>query len=74
MSRGDALVRPGQWRPTRTFDASLRTLAALGHDVGRKGAYQLYVGSGEHPVALRVLAGATASAPARRAWCASACR
>ncbi len=57
LARGDALVRPGQWRPTRTFDASLRTLAALGHDVGRKGAYQLYVGSGEHPVALRVLGG-----------------
>ncbi|MEA2901846.1 MAG: selenocysteine-specific elongation factor [Actinomycetota bacterium] len=57
VSRGDALVRPGQWRPTRAFDASLRTLAALGHDVGRKGAYQLYVGSGEHPVALRVLGG-----------------
>ena len=58
LSRGDALVRPGQWRPTRTFDASLHTLAALAHDVSRKGAYQLYLGSGEHPVALRVLAGA----------------
>jgi selenocysteine-specific elongation factor len=57
LARGDALVRPRQWRPTRTFDASLRTLAALGHDVGRRGAYQLYVGSGEHPVRLRVLAG-----------------
>ncbi len=57
LARGDALVRPGQWRPTRAFDASLHTLAALGHEVGRKGAYQLYVGSGEHPVTLRVLAG-----------------
>ncbi|MEA2715786.1 MAG: selenocysteine-specific elongation factor, partial [Actinomycetota bacterium] len=55
LARGDALVRPGQWRPTRAFDASLRTLAALGHDVGRRGAYQLYVGSGEHPARLRVL-------------------
>ncbi len=63
LSRGDALVRPGQWRPTRTFDASLHTLAPLGHDVGRKGAYQLYVGSGEHPVALRVLAGADGIGP-----------
>ncbi|MEA2684881.1 MAG: selenocysteine-specific elongation factor, partial [Actinomycetota bacterium] len=57
LARGDALVRPGQWRPTRTLDASLHTLASLGHDVGRKGAYQLYVGSGEHSVALRVLGG-----------------
>ncbi len=63
FSRGDALVRPGQWRPTRTFDASLHTLAALGHDVGRKGAYQLYVGSGEHPVALRVLGPAAGIGP-----------
>ncbi len=55
LARGDALVRPRQWRPTRLFDGSLRTLAALGHDVGRRGAYQLYVGSGEHPVQLRVL-------------------
>ncbi len=55
LARGDALVRPRQWRPTRTFDASLRILAALGHDVGRRGAYQLYVGSGEHPAQLRVL-------------------
>ncbi|HVF13744.1 MAG TPA: SelB C-terminal domain-containing protein, partial [Acidimicrobiales bacterium] len=55
LARGDALVRPRQWRPTRTLDASLRTLPTLGHDVGRRGAYQLYVGSGEHPVRLRVL-------------------
>ncbi len=27
----------------------------MSHDVGRKGAYALYLGSGEHPVALRVL-------------------
>ena len=57
LARGDALVRPGQWRPTRAFDASLRTLPALGHEVGRKGAYQPYVGSGEHPAQLRVLGG-----------------
>jgi selenocysteine-specific elongation factor len=55
LARGDALIRPRQWRPTRTLDASLRTLPALGHDVGRRGAYQLYLGSGEHPVRLRVL-------------------
>ncbi len=27
LARGGALVRPGQWRPTRTVDASLHTLA-----------------------------------------------
>jgi selenocysteine-specific elongation factor len=53
--RGHALVRPGQWAPTSTVDASLQVLASLDHDVSRRGAYQLYVGSGEHPVRLRVL-------------------
>ena len=60
--RGDALVRPGQWAPTRMLDASLEVLLSLDHDVSRRGAYQLYVGSGEHAVRLRVL-GAAAIAP-----------
>jgi selenocysteine-specific elongation factor len=55
LARGDALVRPDQWRPTRTFDASLRVLAGLEHPVGQRGAYQAYLGSGEYPVRLRVL-------------------
>ena len=62
VRRGDALVRPDQWHPTRTFDASLETLATLDHEVTRRGAYQLYVGSGEHPARLRVL-GASAIGP-----------
>jgi selenocysteine-specific elongation factor len=60
--RGHALVRPAQWAPTRTVDASLDVLASLDHDVSRRGAYQLYVGSGEHAVRLRVL-GAAAISP-----------
>jgi len=55
ISRGHALVRPGRWRPTRTFDASLRVLDGLDHPVSRRGAYQAYLGSGEHSVRLRVL-------------------
>jgi selenocysteine-specific elongation factor len=55
LSRGHALVRPGQWRPTRTFDASLQVLEGLDHAVSRRGAYQAYLGSGEHAVRLRVL-------------------
>ena len=53
--RGDVLVRVGQWAPTRVFDASLSVLAALDHEVSRRGAYVAYLGSGEHPVRLRVL-------------------
>ncbi len=60
--RGDALVRPRQWHLTRRLDASLAVLASLDHEVSRRGAYVAYLGSGEHPVRLRVL-GASALAP-----------
>ncbi len=55
VARGAALVRPGQWRPTAMFDASLRVLAAVGHDVSARGSYAAYIGSGEHRVKLRLL-------------------
>lgn len=57
LQRGDAVVRPGQWRPTMRFDASLTVLAGLGHQVSRRGAFLAYIGSGEFPVKLRVLGG-----------------
>jgi selenocysteine-specific elongation factor len=65
FDRGQALVRPGQWTRTRTVDASLHVLASLDHDVGRRGAYQAFVGSSQHAVALRIL-GSTALAPGER--------
>src|SRR5262249_12244375 len=55
--RGDAVVRPGRWRPPARLDASLGVLGAVDHDVSRRGAYTLHVGSGEVPVRLRVLGG-----------------
>ncbi len=55
VRRGDALVRPAQWHRTQMFDASLHVLASVDHDVSRRGAYVAYIGSGEHPVRLRVL-------------------
>jgi selenocysteine-specific elongation factor len=48
-------VAPFQWRLTDRFDASLHVLAALDHDVSRRGAFVAYIGSGEHAVRLRVL-------------------
>ncbi len=64
LARGHALVRPNQWRPTRTFDASLQVLEGLDHPVSRRGAFQAYLGSGEHAVRLRVL-GEEAIAPGK---------
>jgi len=55
VARGAALVRAGQWHRTNTFDASLSVLDALDHTVSRRGAYVAYIGSGEHPVRLRIL-------------------
>jgi len=55
LARGDALVAPGQWHLTDRFDASMHVLAALDHDLSRRGAFVAYIGSGEHAVRLRVL-------------------
>jgi selenocysteine-specific elongation factor len=53
--RGQVLVRPGQWHLTTAFDATLDVLAAVDHPVGRRGAYVVYIGSGEFPARLRLI-------------------
>ena len=53
--RGDAVMPPGRWHTTTAFDAELKVLAAVDHQVSRRGAYVAYVGSGEFPVRMRVL-------------------
>jgi selenocysteine-specific elongation factor len=55
IGRGDVLVRAGQWHHTRTVDAELQVLDTLDHDVSRRGAHLLYLGSAEIPCRLRVL-------------------
>ena len=55
LQRGDAVTVAAQWRPTVRFDATLSVLPSLTHVVSRRGAYFAYIGSGEHPVRLRVL-------------------
>ncbi len=55
LLRGDALVRGAQWHRTTRFDARLDVLASVDHDVSRRGAFALAVGSGEFPVKVRVL-------------------
>lgn len=56
VKRGDAVVLPQQWIPTRRADAVMNVLPqfeeVVPHDVTEKGAYLLYVGSAE--VATRV--------------------
>jgi selenocysteine-specific elongation factor len=60
--RGDAVVHPGRWQATQRLDASLTVLGSLDHDVSRRGAYALHLGSGELAAKLRVL-GTDAIAP-----------
>ena len=55
LRRGQALVRAGQFEPARTFDATLAVLGALGHDVGRRGAFQIHVGAAQYSVGVRLL-------------------
>jgi selenocysteine-specific elongation factor len=58
VRRGDVLVHRRQWEPTTTFDASLTVLPSVGHEVSRRGAFTVHLGSGEHPSGLRVLGSA----------------
>ena len=55
ITRGNVLVRTNQWHHTTMFDASLRVLDRLDHPVSRRGAHVVYLGSGEHPVRMRIL-------------------
>ena len=63
--RGDVVVSPGRWLPTRRFDATLEVLTPLDHDVSRRGAFLAYIGSREVPVKVRVI-GSDALAPGTR--------
>ena len=60
LSRGDVLVRKGEWHETSVFDGQLNVLASLDHDVSRRGAHLLYIGAGEHAVRIRILGEAIA--------------
>jgi selenocysteine-specific elongation factor len=55
VARGDVLVLPGQWAPTRTADCRLRCLAAAPAPLGRRGAYLVYAGTAESAARLQPL-------------------
>ncbi len=55
LSRGVALINDEKWHRTNRIDAELTVLKHLGHDISRRGAYAIYIGSGEWAVKLRVL-------------------
>jgi selenocysteine-specific elongation factor len=55
LQRGDVLIKAGQWHLSSRVDASVSVLASLDHALTRRGAHVAYIGSGEHPVRVRVL-------------------
>lgn len=59
LGRGDVLVRPGQWRPTTTFEAAVRPIRGLDRDLSSRGAFKLYAGSAERDARVRLYPGRT---------------
>jgi len=55
VARGDVLVLPGQWAPTRVADCRLRCLATAPAPLRARGAYLLYAGAAETAVRLQPL-------------------
>ncbi|HEX2032359.1 MAG TPA: selenocysteine-specific translation elongation factor [Actinomycetota bacterium] len=54
IERGDVLARPGQWRPTNLIEGRIHAVRGLGHPLGGRGAYKLYVGSSERDARVRL--------------------
>ncbi len=55
VGRGDALVRPGQWREVVRFDAAVRALDGL--PIDRTGAWRVHAGSGERSAQVHPISG-----------------
>lgn len=57
VGRGDVLVHPDRWHSTAIIDAEVKVLPRVGHPLTRRGAFLAYIGSGEFPTRIRLLAG-----------------
>ena len=55
LERGDALVLPGQWKPSSVIDAAVEPVRGLDHPLTSRGAYKFYAGSAERDVRIRFL-------------------
>jgi selenocysteine-specific elongation factor len=64
-ARGDPVVLPHRWHLTGRFDATLTVLDSVDHPVSRRGAFTVYIGSGEHPARLNIIGGNTIDPGAR---------
>ena len=48
LSRGCVITKPGQWFLTSVIDVELRVLPDVNHEISRRGAYVVYIGTSEH--------------------------
>jgi selenocysteine-specific elongation factor len=55
VARGDVLVLPGQWAPTRVADCRLRCLSSAPAPLRGRGAYLVYAGAAETSARLQPL-------------------
>lgn len=55
LARGDVLGRPGDWRPTETFEGMLRPVRDLDRAITARGAFKLYAGAAEADARIRLL-------------------
>jgi selenocysteine-specific elongation factor len=55
VRRGDAIVRPGGWRPVETLDVWMRPVRGIDHAVSGRGAFKVYIGSAEVDARVRFL-------------------
>jgi selenocysteine-specific elongation factor len=53
VARGDALVHPGRWRPTRTIDALIRPVRGA-DAIPARGAFKLHAGAAEADARVRL--------------------
>jgi selenocysteine-specific elongation factor len=57
LARGDVLGTPGAWRPTTTFDASIRAVRGLDGGIPSRGAFMVHAGAAETDAKVRQLPG-----------------
>ena len=54
VARGDVIARPGTWRPTTVFEATLRPVRGLPHPITGRGAFKIHAGAAEADARLRI--------------------
>ena len=57
LERGDVLASPGAWRPTTTFDGTIRAIRGLARGIPTRGAFMVHAGAAETEAKVRFLEG-----------------